>query len=103
LTDLALGMPIGCYTLAFVILHTVLTTQRRFLIGQGFWLVWPAFALSVLCVYTFVFLLYDATHALQIGWAVWEEGLLGMLMVCLALPVLLPFFHGMQRILERMT
>lgn len=102
LSDLALGLPLGCYTLAFVVLHTVLTTQRRFLVGQGFWLIWPAFALSVLGVYTLVFLLYAATHALQVGWDVWEAGLPAMLTVCLAMPVLLPVFHGLQRILERM-
>jgi rod shape-determining protein MreD len=103
LCDLALGLPLGCYTLSFIVVHTVLTTQRRFLVGQGFWLVWPAFALSVFIVYSLSFLLYDLVHAARLSSAIWQQGLPSVVIVCLALPVLLPLFHSMQRLLERLS
>jgi rod shape-determining protein MreD len=103
LCDLALDMPLGCYSLAFVVLHTVLMTQRRFLIGQGFWLIWPAFAVCVCCVYTFVFMTYSLVNGLQIGWNIWEQGCPSVVGVCLMFPILLPFFHTMQRMVERMS
>jgi rod shape-determining protein MreD len=103
LCDLALNMPLGCYSLTFVIMHTVLITQRRFLIGQGFWLIWPAFSVCVILVYTCVFMLYSVVNGFSVGWDIWEQGLPAMLVVCLSFPILLPFFHTIQRMLERMS
>lgn len=98
LCDLALNVPLGCYALVFICVHVLLTTQRRFLVGQGFWLVWPAFALSVLGVYSLVFLLHHLVTATPLVMSDWESGLPAVCTVSLALPLLLPFLHVLQRI-----
>lgn len=98
LCDLALNVPLGCYALVFICLHVLLTTQRRFLVGQGFWLVWPAFALSVLGVYSLVFLITHIVTATSFEMSDWEAGLPAVCTVSLALPLLLPFLHMLQRL-----
>ncbi len=99
LCDLALNMALGCYALVFILLHVVLTTQRRFLVGQGFWLVWPAFAMTVLIVYTLVFVLQHGVTVMPFTLQDWESGLPAAGIVILAFPVLLPLLHGLQRLI----
>jgi rod shape-determining protein MreD len=98
LCDLALNMALGCHGLIFILLHVVVTTQRRFLIGQGFWLVWPAFALSVITVYSLIFVLQHVVTATAFSTQDWEAGLPAVFIVMLAFPVLLPVLHGLQRL-----
>ena len=103
LCDLALNMPLGCYALCFILLHVILTTQRRFLVGQGFWLIWPAFILSLLGVYSMAFGICDLVRVGETQSNAWRDGLPAIITVGLAFPMLLPFFHGLQRLIERMT
>ena len=98
LCDLALNIALGCHGLVFILLHVVLTTQRRFLVGQGFWLVWPAFAMSVVIVYSLIFLLQHVVTATGFNVQDWEAGFPAVCIVTLAFPIVLPVLHGLQRI-----
>lgn len=100
LCDLALSMPLGCFGLAFILLHVLLTTQRRFLVGQGFWLVWPAFFLCVMGLYALVFVICKIVQGHD-GGALFSSGLPAVFTVTLAFPVLLPVLHLLQRLVNR--
>ena len=45
LVDIVTFMPIGLHAFVFLIVQSVLKSQRRFLVGQGFWVLWACFAL----------------------------------------------------------
>jgi len=44
-TDLFLMTPLGVHAFVFVLAQTLLIKERRFLMGQGFWVLWAAFFL----------------------------------------------------------
>ena len=97
LCDLALNVALGCHAIVFILLHVVLTTQRRFLVGQGFWLVWPAFAISIVLAYSLIFVIQHSVTATAITGQDWESGLPSACIVILAFPILLPLLHVLQR------
>ncbi len=45
LVDLISFCPLGLHAFVFVLAQAVLRRQRRFLVGQGFWVLWAAFTL----------------------------------------------------------
>ncbi len=45
--DIMTFSPLGLHAFIFVLSQSVWKRQRRFLIGQGFWVMWAAFALIV--------------------------------------------------------
>lgn len=46
--DIVTFAPFGLHAFIFVLLQSMIKRQRRFLIGQGFWVMWAAFALVAL-------------------------------------------------------
>lgn len=50
-TDCVLFSPLGLHAFVFVLSQAILKRQRRFLVGQGFWVLWAAFALVVMGAY----------------------------------------------------
>ncbi len=44
-TDILLMTPLGVHAFVFVLAQTLLLKERRFLMGQGFWVLWAAFFL----------------------------------------------------------
>lgn len=79
-TDIVTFSPIGMHAFIFVLLQSIWKRQRRFLVGQGFFVMWAAFALVAVGFYAMVdgfqFLFTHATVpvrdtaiAATIGWA----------------------------------
>lgn len=50
-SDCLLFSPLGLHAFVLVLSQAVLMTQRRFLVGQGFWVLWAGFALVVTGAY----------------------------------------------------
>lgn len=51
LMDIVSFTPLGVHAFLLVMMQYVLNRQRRFLMGQGFWVAWTAYALLTLMVY----------------------------------------------------
>lgn len=49
--DIVSFVPLGVHAFLFVMMQILLKRQRRFLMGQGFWMLWTAYALLILTVY----------------------------------------------------
>ena len=64
-TDIVTFSAIGVHAFSFVLLQATLKKQRRFLMGQGFWVMWAAFILLAIGLYAltwlFAFALTGAT------------------------------------------
>lgn len=56
-TDIVSFVPFGIHAAVFVISQFIIIRQRRFLIGQGFWVLWAAYALLAVTVYAVLFYL----------------------------------------------
>jgi rod shape-determining protein MreD len=46
--DCLLFTPLGVHAFIFVLTQSILKRQRRFLVGQGFWVLWVALALLII-------------------------------------------------------
>lgn len=79
-TDIVTFCPLGLHAFIFVALQSILKRQRRFLVGQGFWMMWIAFLFlacgfyMMMCAFQFVFTgavlkLADIGIAAGIAWA----------------------------------
>lgn len=79
-TDIVTFAPFGLHAFIFILLQSILKKQRRFLMGQGFWMMWAAFALIaavfylMLCGFQFLFTgatvpIRDTMIAATTGWA----------------------------------
>jgi len=55
IVDIVTFVPFGLHAAVFVISQVILHKQRRFLLGQGFWVLWAAFAILALSVYCILF------------------------------------------------
>ena len=99
LVDLLGGLPIGSYAFLYVFLFSLTKTQRRFLLGQGFIVVWFAFLL--------VCMIHQA--ALWLGFSFFQPSagvpiyplLFGGLAVAALLPVVIPALNAMNGRLDR--
>lgn len=57
MTDIVTFVPLGMHGAVFIFACLMLKKQRRFLLGQGFWVLWASFLLMILGVYTGIYLL----------------------------------------------
>lgn len=99
LVDLLTGVPIGAHAFLYVLVFSVSKSQRRFLSGQGFMMLW------------FCFLLICLVHQgiLWLGYFVFESGsinaayplLFGGAIVAALLPVLFPILNALNTRLDR--
>jgi rod shape-determining protein MreD len=85
LTDILLFTPIGVHAFIFVLSQMVLRKQRRFLAGQGFWVMWAAFALLLFVSYN---LLWSVLKVITGGVLAYERGLIAAGMAWAVLPFL---------------
>ena len=49
--DCLLFTPLGVHAFIYVLTQSILKRQRRFLVGQGFWVLWVALALLIIGAY----------------------------------------------------
>lgn len=99
MVDLLTGVPIGAHAFLYVLVFSLSKSQRRFLMGQGFVMLWFSFLLiclihqSILWVGYFVFKggSIEAAYPLLFGGAI----------VAALLPVLFPILIGLNNRLDR--
>lgn len=75
LMDIVSFVPLGVHAFLFVMMQTVLKRQRRFLMGQSFWVLWTAYALLILTVYTSLFIFLSPVQSSATNFA---EGLVSV-------------------------
>ena len=75
--DIASFVPFGIHAAVFVLAQASLNKQRRLLLGQGFWVLWAAYGVLALSVYT---ILYVVTSLFLHGAVSYWQGLLGVLL-----------------------
>lgn len=77
LTDIVTFLPLGLHAALFTIARYSLRRQRRFLVGQGFWVLWAAFALLAFCVYAVIYFWLGMTNdvALDVMQPLWGVGI----------------------------
>lgn len=85
LTDMATFVPFGIHALVFVVAQYLLKKQRRFLIGQGFWVLWAAYAVLATSVYT---VLYFLTSVFLPGAIPFDRGLVGVAVAWAFVPII---------------
>lgn len=97
MTDIVTFLPLGLHAALFVVARYLLRRQRRFLVGQGFWVLWVAFALLSLCVYGVIYLWLNVANNITfdvlsplwgvgIGWS--------------CLPLILLVLSGLHRFMD---
>ncbi len=94
--DLLSGYPVGLHALLFLMIRLFVSSQRRFLIGQTFMMIWLGFGivLTAYVVCEWVFLSLISLKILPISGAVYES-VFGLLMF----PVVLLLLHFTHKIL----
>jgi rod shape-determining protein MreD len=98
-TDIFMMTPLGMHAFAFVLAQTILIKERRFLMGQGFWVLWAAFFLLCGGVYAVLWGLMTALskgHAAMPFWrGIFSVGLAWALM-----PPILIFLSGVDSLID---
>jgi rod shape-determining protein MreD len=92
--DLLAGFPLGLNTAIFVLAYWVTSTQRKFLLGQGFFVVWAAFA-AVAAGNTFLQVLFFSAFSLSI--VVPKAALVSLFFTCLLFPLVVPVLSAFGR------
>lgn len=82
--DIVFFVPFGIHAAVFVLAQYVVVRQRRFLIGQGFWVLWAAYALLATAVYT---VLFYTTSIFLPGAIAYQRGLIGVGIAWAAVPL----------------
>jgi rod shape-determining protein MreD len=60
LQDALIGAPFGLTALTFLVAHTFVLSQRRFLVGKPFWIFWAGFAIVALVAGVLTWMLASA-------------------------------------------
>ena len=86
LTDIVTFIPFGIHAAIFIIAQASVKKQRRFLIGQGFWVLWAAYALLAVMVYTALFCVISLFLPSAISYV---NGLMGVFVSAVAMPLIM--------------
>jgi rod shape-determining protein MreD len=85
LTDIVTFVPFGIHAAIFIIAQASVKRQRRFLIGQGFWVLWAAYALLSATVYTTLFFMTSVFLPSSISYT---NGLGGVFVAAISMPII---------------
>jgi rod shape-determining protein MreD len=97
MTDLATFLPLGLHAFVFVLVQTSLARQRRFLIGQGFWVLWVAFALLALLSAAMLNLMVQLLQHIAVPLV---PMLWSVAFACASLPLMLWLFDRVHQLME---
>lgn len=92
LTDIVTFVPFGIHALAFAVARATLVKQRRFLMGQGFWMLWAAYAVLAFAIYTVLFAMTSLFMPASVSYL---PGLLG---ICLGWACVPPMIWVLSRL-----
>jgi rod shape-determining protein MreD len=98
LTDVFLFTPFGLHGFVFVLAQTILLRQRRFLLGQGFWVLWAAFLMLAVGAYAVTWgvmtlFLFGKTLA-------FHSGLYGVGLAWAVMPIILLLLNGVEGFID---
>lgn len=97
LTDLISFSPVGLHAFVFVLAQAVLKRQRRFLVGQGFWVLWAAFAvLALVATSLLAFLASLVQHHAVMLWPLMGS----VALACGILPLLLWLLDRVHQLMD---
>lgn len=85
--DLLAGYPLGMNAALFVLVHWLISIQRKFLLGQSFRVLWAGFVVTVLAVTVLQLVLFSAFNMSLMPP---RAALLSALFTCLLFPVAAP-------------
>ena len=95
--DIVAFVPFGIHAAVFVLAQYIIVRQRRFLIGQGFWVLWAAYALLATVVYAVLFYL---TSLFLPGAIAFERGLIGVGIAWATVPLVAFFLSRLNDIID---
>jgi rod shape-determining protein MreD len=96
LTDIVTFVPFGIHAAIFIIAQKILKKQRRFLIGQGFWVLWVAYALLSVGVYS----VFCVTSVFLPGSISYFDGLTGVGIAAVAMPILIGILDRLNYMID---
>jgi rod shape-determining protein MreD len=97
LTDIVTFVPFGIHAAIFIIAQASVKRQRRFLIGQGFWVLWAAYALLAASVYTALFFV---TSLFLSGSNSYLNGLAGVGVAAVIMPLITLCLDRLNHIID---
>jgi rod shape-determining protein MreD len=97
LTDTLLFLPLGLHGFIFVLAQALINKQRRFLIGQGFIVMWAAFGVLSMCV---SFILYFMTELILGGGVTFDHLIWSILLSIGLLPLVLILLDRVSVIMD---
>lgn len=100
LMDIVSFVPLGVHALVFVMMQIILKRQRRFLLGQGFWVLWTAYALFGLSVYIGLYVLLSPVQPSALSFT---QGLIGVAFSWCCVPLvtwILSWLHSIMDLFD---
>lgn len=97
LVDLLAFVPLGIHALIFVAAQVILKKQRRFLMGQGFWVLWAAYALLALSVYTALYIMISAFQPSSLSYV---QGLVGVGVAWTCVPIVVALLSALHEVID---
>lgn len=97
LMDIVSFVPLGVHGFIFVTMQIILKRQRRFLLGQGFWVLWTAYALLGLAVYTSLYVLISPVQPSAVNFT---QGLIGVALSWACVPLVVWILSHFNTIMD---
>lgn len=97
LMDIVSFVPLGVHAFIFVMMQLILTRQRRFLLGQGFWVLWTAYALLGLTVYVSLYMLLSPVQPSATSFS---QGLIGVALSWTCVPLVVWLLSHLNTIMD---
>lgn len=97
LMDIVSFVPLGVHAFLFVMMQILLNRQRRFLMGQSFWVLWTAYALLLLTVYVSLFILLSPAQPSAVGFT---QGLVSVAIAWACAPLIVWLLNYLNGIID---
>lgn len=97
LMDIVSFVPLGAHGFIFVMMQIILKRQRRFLLGQGFWMLWTAYGVLGLSVYTGLYILLSPVQPSAVTFS---QGLVAVAMSWACVPLVVAILSQLNTIMD---
>lgn len=92
--DLLAGLPPGMNAMTLLMVQWVTRSQRKFMVGQSFWVIWAGLALVTFLTGLIHWLLYSLLHETILNA---QSVVVGAVLTCLLFPVMVPLLSAFGR------
>lgn len=97
LTDIISFVPFGLHAFVFILVQHTIDNQRRFFLGQGFWVLWVGYALLALVAYT---ILFGLSYLFMQGSASYVSGLTGAALSWACMPLVHLILNQLNHVID---